>query len=150
MLLTINKAFRFNLIILVVLISQNTVADNRLGRLFFSAPERKEISKLHQQALNAPQKKSDPQEQELIPDSITLNGLIIRSQGNNTVWIDEQENPHQQGLYGLQVNVDHLSLNQVEVPILIHSGDIQVYLKPGQTMDTTNGWVMENYIDSSP
>jgi len=137
-------------IILLFLLSNSHAEEADLGRLFFNENERQEISRLYKQSLVKPEQAQEIEaiEQPIIPSNITLNGLIIRSNGKNTVWIDEMQNPHEEGLYGLQIDIENLSIDQVDVPILIHSGEIQVYLKPGQKMDTTNGFVRETYADT--
>ncbi|GEM_PF-1996620 len=121
-------------------------ATDKLGRLFFTEHERNEMTHLYQKSLiQQASATANPTPKAVLPSNITLNGLIIRSQGENTVWIDQKQNPQEEGLFGLELAVESLPLDQVAVPVLIHSGDIRVYLKPGQKMDTSNGWVTEAY-----
>ncbi len=142
------KYLRYGVLFLVL---TNSYAEDEiaLGRLFFDENERLDLYARYKQALLSSDQATLEEEKPTIPARIRLNGLIIRSGGENTVWIDDIQNPQKQGLYGLKLEVEGLSIKQTEVPILIHSGDIQVYLKPGQIMDTTNGWITETYVDSA-
>ena len=118
--------------------------EDELGRLFFDAKQREEIMRRYRQAQNAPEL-TEAENLQQLPMHITVNGLVLRSQGENTVWIDQQTNPQQDGLHGLRVDIDEMPLRQISVPVFIHSSEIQTYVKPGQSMDTLNGQVIETY-----
>lgn len=137
---------KYSMLVLLILNSTYGYAENAadLGRLFFNEGERREISRL----FKLPEQEPEFIEEPVIPTNITLNGLIIRSKGENSVWIDEKINPHKDGLHGLHIDIESLSLTQIDVPILIHTGEIQTYVKPGQKMDTSNGVVIETYADA--
>ena len=108
-----------------------------LGRLFFSAEERAMLEQMRQKSSSSA---AAPIEQ------VTINGLVRRSSGKTTIWINrvpqhESENP--QG-----ISITGKATKQQAVPLLLPSGK-KVEIKAGQTFDAGKGEVREGYEDGA-
>lgn len=117
-------------------------ADAPLGRLFYSPSER--------EALDAQRRRgSDPEtlqqirEQQVLPERLEINGVVLRSNGERTVWINHQRRLKQPGL---RIQTEKMSnLENIEVPIFIIDGQQHYSLKPGQYLDTHTKKIQESY-----
>ncbi|MHB1290588.1 MAG: hypothetical protein ACYCY5_00165 [Sulfuricella sp.] len=111
-----------------------------LGRLFFSPDERARLDRMRNTHASA----SAPAGQQSLTEQITLNGIVRRSSGKTTTWINQvpqNENETPQGVSVLK------SATQPSALLLLPSGK-QVQLKAGQTFDATKGKIREGYEDS--
>lgn len=112
-----------------------------LGRLFFSPAERDRLDQLRNgSAIDNVQVGQTPSEQ------ITLNGIVRRSSGKTTAWINQmpqRDNENPQGIIVLKSTA-----KSPVVPLQL-SSDKQVRLKPGQTFDSAKGKVREGYEDAT-
>lgn len=112
-----------------------------IGRLFFSPDER---AMLDQQRNKT--SADSPPNQVTQTDPITLNGIVRRSSGKTTAWINrvpQNENETPQG-----IAVQQGKTSKPSALLLLPSGK-QVQLKAGQTFDTTRGKIHEGYEDST-
>lgn len=116
-----------------------------LLRLFTTPNERAKLDK----ALEPPPritksiKKSKPSGPQP-PRYITFNGLVRRSQGRSTVWINGHNDLNQPGF---KVKLDNLAQSIVSIHL---SGTKKTFpLKPGQTVDTLDGTIKDNFDSSS-
>jgi len=112
-----------------------------LGRLFFSPDERARLDQMRNgnASDNAPAGQQPPIEQ------ITLNGLVRRSSGKTTTWINHLPQNENETPQGVAVR------GQAAKPsafLLLPSGK-QVQLKAGQTFDAVKGKIREGYEDST-
>lgn len=108
-----------------------------LGRLFFSPDERAMLDRLRQKSGGATLSATE---------QITLNGIIRRSSGKTTAWINQvpqNENETPQG-----VAVQQEKTSKPSAVLLLPSGK-RVDLKAGQTFDATKGKVREGYEDAT-
>jgi len=78
--------------------------------------------------------------QENIPALITFNGLLTRSQGPTTVWINGSSQSVQAGFFA---NVE--AVQGDALPIIIGKDKKEIHLKPGQVVNTVDGQVTENF-----
>ena len=112
----------------------NTHAESiNIGRLFYSPDER---AMLDQMRNSNGGKTASPTEQ------FTLNGIVRRSSGRNTTWINQlpqRENEAPQG-----IAVQQGAASKPSAQLLLPSGK-RINLKAGQTFDATKGKVHENY-----
>lgn len=111
-----------------------------LGRLFFSPDERAKLDQMrNNNTLDYTQIEQTPSEQ------ITLNGIVRRSSGKTTAWVNQvpQRENERQG-----VTVLKSTAKSPVVPLQLPSGK-QIRLKPGQTFDTTKGQVREGYEETA-
>lgn len=123
-----------------------------LGRLFTTPQERAALDKLRRDGpkLVAPEEVAPPVTPEPTPEAtpprpITVNGLVRRSDGANTVWINgvnslEGEFDSQ----GFQVDPRRIRGDRVTVTV---SGQPvrSIQMKPGQTFDPTAGRMVDVY-----
>ncbi|TCV80074.1 hypothetical protein [Sulfurirhabdus autotrophica] len=123
---------RFYFVILLIALTCNTVqADTAMGRLFFTPSQRDALDKARQQNLNMETANNTTE------DSITLNGVVKRSDGRHTVWINNKAFEE-----GIKVNRDSKSGNyNVQLPY----SEQNVRLKVGQRLDSVSGKIEEAY-----
>ncbi|BAN34414.1 hypothetical protein SCD_n00567 [Sulfuricella denitrificans skB26] len=118
--------------------AEASIESNKIGRLFFSPDERAMLDRLRQ--------KSGGSSTLSTTEQITLNGIVQRSSGKNTAWLNQfpqHGNETPQGITVLKSNG-----RSSVVPLQLPSGK-QVSLKPGQTFDITKGKVHEGYEDNT-
>ncbi|RKZ38561.1 MAG: hypothetical protein DRR16_31440 [Candidatus Parabeggiatoa sp. nov. 3] len=73
------------------------------------------------------------------PRYITFNGLIKRSHGPTTLWINDSQDLFRQGF---SVELDKIT--EKTVPIFLFNKR-RIELKPGQSVNTLNGTIKENW-----
>nr|VFJ66358.1 MAG: hypothetical protein BECKFW1821C_GA0114237_100942 [Candidatus Kentron sp. FW] len=100
-----------------------------LGRLFFSGEERRELDRVRdgyerQKAPIARKEQNQPS-----PESFTINGVVMRSNGSNTFWINgapvSEDDASRTGIYVIEQSND-------TVEIGVSRGSDGIRLKPGQ------------------
>lgn len=115
----------------------NPSESHKIGRLFFSPDERAMLDQIRQKSSGSTLSATE---------QITLNGIVRRSSGKTTSWINhvpQQENEAPQG-----VAVKQGPTSKPSAVLLLPSGK-KVNLKAGQTFDTTKGKVREGYEDAT-
>ncbi|OQY57346.1 MAG: hypothetical protein DRR08_00270 [Candidatus Parabeggiatoa sp. nov. 2] len=128
--------------------SQPTLADELL-RLFTTAKERAALDKAREPKPPPKPRKFLPKvptgtktlspPKPKLPRYISFDGLVIRSQGPTTVWINGSNDWSQQGF---TVKLDKIAKQTVS--IVLPKGKIRS-LKPGQILDTSTDTIKENY-----
>ncbi len=126
-----------------------------LGRLFTSPEERA--------ALDASRNRPPPPAVPVAPEptpvdveepqppvpSVTVQGIVRRSRGPNTVWVNGQNST--QGItpeQGIRADAQHLIGDKV--PIRIPGISVGLGLKSGQTYDTGTGQIVDIYQGEVP
>jgi len=117
-----------------------------LGKLFFSPDERANLDQARNgsASASAPAGQQPPVGQSSPIEQITLNGLVRRSSGKTTAWINrlpQNENENPQGVAVLK------SAAKPSALLRLPSGK-QVQLKAGQTFNATGGKIREGYQGS--
>jgi len=110
---------------------------HKIGRLFFSPDERAMLDRMRQKSGGTTVSSTE---------QITLNGIVRRSSGKTTAWINQlpqHENETPQG-----VAVQQGPTSKPSAVLLLPSGK-KVNLKAGQTFDTAKGKVREGYEDAT-
>ena len=123
------------LVVIAMLISPPAIGDD-LGRLFF-APEQRA-------ALDARRKARIPDKPAavVVESPVTrLNGLVSRSGGKSTVWVNGEPVPEGTNPEGLRVRPRRSESGRVTVDI--GETDNQVDLKIGQSFDRATGEVRD-------
>lgn len=112
-----------------------------LGRLFFSPGERARLDQMRNGNVddNAPTGQPSPTEQ------VTLNGLVRRSSGKTTAWINQLPQNENETPQGVAVQGQTAKPSAL---LRLPSGK-QVQLKAGQTFDITKGKIREGYEGST-
>lgn len=108
------------------------------GRLFTSPAERATIDQLRARVHAASPQVDDPRVENAAP-SLTLDGVVRRSSGNSTTWVN-QEPRHENGG---STRLKHVSPPASAVLPLPSGGHVE--LKAGQTYDHASGTVREVY-----
>ena len=108
---------------------------HKIGRLFYSPDERAMLDQLRQKSSGTTVSATE---------QITLNGIVRRSSGKTTTWINQLPQHESETPQGIAVRQGQAS--KPSALLLLPSGR-QVNLKAGQTFDTTKGKVREGYED---
>jgi len=125
-------------ILLLFIISCQYCLADELERLFTTAEQRTRLNSTRIQ--KPPTKPGEPPTTDFPSREVTLNGLVIRSQGPTTVWIDGQEELYQQDY---TVKLEQQS--GIQVPVELKRSQKTILLKPGQSVNTLNGKITQNY-----
>lgn len=142
-------------ITLILIFSIHTVYAEELGRLFTTPKERSILEKLrHQKPIEIKkpdllvEKKPEIAEQKTDIGDITVNGLVYRSDGKNTAWINNN-NTFEGDLGNQYIQIDAKNIDPDRVIIEIPLNNSRVELKTGETYDPGKGEVDSfNYKDN--
>lgn len=122
-----------------------TAAQDKLGRLFFTPAERNALDaqrKVAGDLANRPVAQKGPELPKAPPPRmVTLNGVVRRSDGETTIWVNNQA-VHERFR---DVDVMPGSITRETVSVQLPGSGRQVKLKVGQSVDSSTGKVEENY-----
>ena len=139
-------------------------AESRIGRLFSTVEQRIELDRLRDRPAAEPvaepaASEAEPEvepevepgfalDPEPEPDAtslmVTVNGLVIRSDGHRLAWVDGVEAGVEAMTHGgIGIEVDRTSAGRVR--IRLPERGVHAELKPGQTIDVVRGGVFEAY-----
>jgi len=127
-------------------------AQEKFGRLFFTPAERASLDtqrKLAGDLANRPAVRKDPviaAKTAPQPKMVTLNGIVRRSDGETTIWVNSQ--PVHESFD--DVDVTPGSITREAVAVQLPGSGRRVKLKVGQTVDAATGRVDENYRRAPP
>ena len=115
---------------------QDTAQEEALGRLFYTARERAALN------ANIVRVKKKPAKPVPIPPSVTLNGVVTRSDGERTVWIDGRPY-YRGGPADMRVitRPDAPGVAELKVPGVAN----QLPVRVGQQLDPASGKTFESY-----
>ena len=108
-----------------------------LQRLFTTSQQRKELNELRK---NPDKGTEETTVSPKPPPYITFNGLVTRSVGPTTLWMNNESCRFQEGF-----KVEELQRQGLVVPIQLAGQKKGFTLKPGQTLNTLNGEIQENF-----
>jgi hypothetical protein len=120
-------------------------AQERLGRLFFTPAQRASLDVARSQRARtalATDEKTD-QEATPVPQTITYSGVLRRSDGKTTVWINNQP-VHDRESAGAAAIVGRVRPDG-SVTLQVPQTGRSVILKPGQSVELLSGAVEEGY-----
>jgi len=123
----------------------NVAQATGLQRLFTTVEERSQLNYTRENPPPPPPPVTPDSPEEIeetvkIPESITFNGLLERSQGPTTVWVNGSSQPVQEGFHA-----DVEAIKDDTLPIVIGKGQQEINLKPGQTINTMDGNIKEHF-----
>ena len=135
-------------------------AESRIGRLFSTVEQRLELDRLRDRPAIAPAAEPvaveaevetgprpalDPEpERDATSLVVTVNGLVIRSDGHRLAWVDGVETGVEATTSGgADIEVDRAQGGRVR--IRLPERGVHAELKPGQTIDVARGSVFEAY-----
>ena len=108
-----------------------------LGRLFIDPVQREKLEAVRRGTYKA------ETEQESRVSNVRVNGIMIRSDGDNVVWINGESTLGGISSEGIRVNPDATDARSYRVPVRI-DGKV-VGIKPGQNWSEGTGTVKDNY-----
>ena len=129
-------------VFLIMLPSLAMAAEQTMGRLFFT-PEQRARMDLARQQERSIKIETEQQENEPPAANITLNGVITRSDGKSTVWINNKEQIGDKAGSGIAVPGRGKPAGQISV--IASDAKRSVPLKVGQSIDMSSGQVEEAY-----
>jgi len=131
-----------NLVILLVLmlISKHAVSEDGvegLGRLFVDVEQREKLEAVRRgtYALEV--------EEENRVSNVRLNGVMMRSGGDNVVWINGESTLDGKPVKG--VNVNPATADNETYNVQVNIDGKRVNLKPGQNWSEGTGTIKDNY-----
>jgi hypothetical protein len=117
-----------------------------LGRLFFTPVQRATLDNARKQNIRVVIGNENKDDTEPVPQNISVNGLVKRSDGKSTVWLNNRAVSEQQaGGAGIATRKED---NRVKLTVP-DSGRI-IDLKVGQSVEVITGTVQEGYARSAP
>ncbi len=130
---------------LALLVVTSAASAAELGRMFFTPSQRATLDNARKQNIRA-EIGNDGEQQTTtaapIPQNVSVNGLIKRSDGKNTVWINNRAvTEHQPGAVSAAIGKSDNRV-QLNVP---ESGR-KLDLKVGQTVEIVSGTIEESYL----
>ncbi len=131
-------------------------AKQPIGRLFFTPTERASLDIIRQNS-KAPDKVIKAEETAIESDidveavakpaPVTLNGYVSRSDGKNTVWVNNRAAAEKSTVGN--INVGKLQTTTHQVQVSLSGSGKAVNLKPGQIYDPASGQTF-NYMQEIP
>jgi len=119
-----------------------TAVGAELGRLFFTPAQRATLDNARKQNVRTEIGNDNPDAaSSALPQNIIVNGLVRRSDGKNTVWVNNRPITERQSS-GVDVVTDR---NANRVKLTVPDSGHSVDLKVGQTLDLDSGAVEEGY-----
>ncbi len=108
-----------------------------LGRLFIDAEQREKLEAVRRGTYKA------EKEQESRVSNVRINGLMIRSDGENVVWVNGQNTLDGSPIDGVRINPDTADRDSYAVKVLIDGK--RVNIRPGQNWSEGTGTVKDSY-----
>lgn len=108
-----------------------------LGRLFIDAEQREKL-----EAVRRGTYKADIEQESRI-SNVRVDGVMIRSSGENVVWINGENTLNGVPIEGLHVRADTADNETYRVQVMIDGK--RVYIKPGQNWSEGTGTIKDNY-----
>lgn len=112
-----------------------------LGRLFTTPEQRQQLNELRHNY--NPDQASERRRPSV--GGVTLNGVVIRSGGQHSVWVNGRNTLEGGQLsQGIKVDMGRIAPDR---PVIIHlpETDQPLHLKPGQTYQVTGNQILEAY-----
>lgn len=142
---TISVFVMTTLFVALLIAGTNVSADDGFGRLFTTSKQRALLDKIRSQpGYNSTRKSKPLTKKNPANRNLNINGVVIRDDGKNTVWINGKSNlttsKPQAGvkIYQNKINSDSVTLG-------LSGRKKNITLKPGQTVDSRTGKVLEAY-----
>jgi hypothetical protein len=131
-----------NLVILLalMLISELAISEDEieeLGRLFVDVEQREKLEAVRRGTYEK------EVEQESRVSNVRINGVMMRSDGENVVWINGENTLDGEPVKGVKVNPDATDSETYNVQVQIDGK--RVKLKPGQNWSEGTGTIKDNY-----
>ncbi len=138
---TIHPSLRAILILLsLLLLPENAASEDGiegLGRLFVDADQREKLEAVRRGTYSV------EVEEESRVSNVRLNGVMMRSDGENVVWVNGASTLNGEPVKGIKVNPGSANNKTYDVQVSIDGK--RVNLKPGQNWSEGTGTIKDNY-----
>jgi hypothetical protein len=114
-----------------------------LGRLFFTPQQRSTLDNARGQKIKIEVEVETETETPTPPENISVNGVIKRSDGKSTVWINNQPLNEKRAPRGIKII--NRSADDARVTLQLPPSSRNVDLKVGQNLDAVTGQIQESY-----
>lgn len=121
------------------------LAAEPLGRLFFTPDERSRLDVLRRQPAPRPAPEAAPQDSAPPPVTVRYSGMVRRSDGRSTVWINDRPVNDAGETAGARARVEADGAARITLP---RQGSVR--LKVGQTAELASGRIDESYARPAP
>lgn len=134
---------------LAILVSHASSAAEGLGRLFFNPEQRAQMDLARSKRIRTTLSE-EPEEQQSasLPETLTYNGLVRRSDGKNTVWLNGRSVP--EGEMGGRTPVNSKLRWDGSLVIELPQANRSINLRVGQELEITSGSISEPYVRVAP
>ena len=128
--------------ILVFLWPAYAAGAEELGRLFFTPAQRATLDNARKQNIRSEIGNDAEQPATPLPQNVSVNGVIRRSDGKNTIWLNNRVvTERQSGALSAAVGK-----NDNRVRLSVPENGKNVELKVGQSVEIVSGTIGENYL----
>ena len=137
---TVNKLKNPVILLALLLISEHAISEDEveeLGRLFVDVEQREKLEAVRRGTYEK------EVEQESRVSNVRINGVMMRSDGENVVWINGESTLEGEPVKGVKVNPDDADSETYDVQVQIDGK--RVKLKPGQNWSEGTGTIKDNY-----
>jgi len=115
------------------------------GRLFFTPDQRVQLDQLRKQKAVASQARDEP-----VPETVTYNGIIRRSDGKTTIWMNNQPMSDADLRSGQSVTGSVRRDGRIVLQNPQAGGNARLELKVGQSATLLSGKVDESFSSQRP
>ena len=140
-------------LIAVMLLVASSTAAAEIGRMFFTPAQRAALDAARKQNIRVDigndeteKPPTAPAATAPVPQTVRLNGMIQRSDGKNTVWLNNKPITDQHA-GGMNFSTNR---NDTRVKLQLPEGGRSMDLKVGQTAEIVSGTIEENYNRRAP
>ena len=130
------------LLLALLILAPGMACADSLGRLFYTPAQRTQldVARSQRNPINVPE---TPTEAAPAPPALTYSGVVRRSDGKSTVWINNRAVRDGEALSGVAVLGRVRPDGGIRLNLLPNKGAVD--LKVGQTLEVDSGSVAENY-----
>ncbi len=129
------------IVVLIGTLPAAHAADDAIGRIFFTPAQRAQLDLARSQKIVATQVKDEP-----IPEFVTYNGIVRRTDGKATVWVNNR------AMSGAELNAAQPLAGRIDrngqILLQAPQGAGSLQLKVGQSAELLSGRVDEAYAIS--
>ena len=125
---------------IVLMLGAGTVNSADLGRMFFTPAQRAMLDNARKQNIRI-ELGSDNEQAAPVPQNVSVNGVVRRSDGKSTVWLNKRAVIAPQ-TGGINVST---SKNDHRVKLTVPHSGRSFDLKVGQTVEIVSGTIEEGY-----
>ncbi len=120
------------------------IAQDGMGRLFFTAAQRAQLDNARRQNVRAPIQGEQPAEEaQPLPQEVRLNGMLRRSDGRTTVWLNNKMVAPDAAV--VPGTVEARARGNGGVTLSLPQSGRSVDLKVGQSVEALSGQIAEVY-----